>query len=331
MTIAVTYTRPGNPADVLDVTDTSAPPPPGPGQIQVHVTAFPIHPGDLAAIATLHPGHGQPIVAGIEATGIVESTGPGVSDFTLGARVTFFPHLGSWAQTVNVDASLAAAVPDALSDDVAAQMVGNPLTVLMMRRAAQGHFSTGFDGVILNNAAASSVGRLFTASTEHHRIATISIVRSGERAEQLRNRFPAVPVVSTSAPDWPDKVRDAASGRPIPIAFDPVGGAASPALLALLSPGGTLYAYGQLGTGNISIHASAILNEEKSIRGISIVRWLATVSTEQRTSDLASAVLLAQHAGQHFDMAAAYPINQIREAVRAVTAPGKTGTILVKP
>jgi len=38
--------------------------------------------------------------------------------------------------------------------------------------------------VVLNNAAASSVGRLFTGIAEHHRIATISVVRSEQRAQQ---------------------------------------------------------------------------------------------------------------------------------------------------
>ena len=82
----------------------------------------------------------------------------------------------------------------------------NPVTVLMLRRAAQQHFSVGFDGVVLNNAAASAVGRLFTAGAHHHQIVTISIVRNEARAEQLRDRFPEVPVVSTDSPDWTARV-----------------------------------------------------------------------------------------------------------------------------
>ena len=90
----------------------------------------------------------------------------------------------------------------------------NPITVLMLRRAAQHHPSVGFDGVILNNGAALSVGRLFTAGAAHHRIATIGIVRSAARAEELSRRFPDVPVVSTHSADWSERVRDAAGGDP---------------------------------------------------------------------------------------------------------------------
>ncbi len=44
-------------------------------------------------------------------------------------------------------------VPDSVTDGVAAQMLVNPLTVLMLRREAEKHFTTGYDGVVLNNAA----------------------------------------------------------------------------------------------------------------------------------------------------------------------------------
>lgn len=329
MTIAVTYSRHGLPTDILDVTDVGTPPPPGPGQLQVQVTAFPIHPGDLALIAAV-PATGSPAPVGSEATGVVSDIGPGVTGFVPGTRVSFFPHLGAWADVVNVDASVTVAVPDTLSDEAAAQMVCNPLTVVMLRRAAQTHFSVGFNGAVLNNAASSSVGKLFTAVAERHRIATISIVRSDERAGQLRQRFPTVPVVSTSARNWQDQIRDAAAGRPIPVALDPVGGAGTADLLSLLAPGGTVFVYGALADTDIAVHATDVLFAEKAIRGLAITRWMERVSLEQRASDLASAVSIASELAEYVDTAAVFPIDQVRDAVRAVTAPGKVGTVIVK-
>src|ERR1700756_1325315 len=211
MSLAVTYRRSGDPTEVLEVTDIGNPGPPGLGQLQVHVSAFPIHPGDLMAIsATQTPG--RELIAGVEATG-------GVTGVTPGARVTFFPHPGAWRQVVNVDAAIAIPVPDSVPEEAAAQMLCNPITALMLRRAAQQHFGVGFDGVVLNNAAGSAVGRLFTAIAEHHRIATVSIVRSEQRARQLRDRFPTVPVVSTADPGWVEHLHRAADGRPIPVAL----------------------------------------------------------------------------------------------------------------
>jgi NADPH:quinone reductase-like Zn-dependent oxidoreductase len=328
MSLAITYRGSGDPTEVLRVTDIGEPPPPGRGQLQVRVSAFPIHPGDLMAISAVPTGRER--IAGIEATGVVTEVGAGVAGFSPGTRVTLFPHQGAWRQVVNVDTAIVVPVPDSVPDEVAAQMLCNPITALMLRRAAQQHFGVGFDAVVLNNAAASSVGRLFTAIAEDHRIATISIVRSEQRAQQLRDRFPAVPVVSTSDPGWVEQVRAAAAGRPIPVALDPVGGSTSADLLAALSPGGSLIIYGDLTQEPIPLHASAILYSALAIQGLTINRWLTAVSPEQRASDVASAVAIATGLPHHFDVAAVYPLDRIAEAVREVAQPGKVGTVVVK-
>src|SRR6202022_3745798 len=242
MGLAITYRRSGDPTEILEVTDIGEPQPPGVGQLQVQVSAFPIHPGDLLAISAPQTPVGEQI-AGIEATGVVTEVGAGVTGFSPGTRVTFFPHQGAWRQVVNVDAVIAVPVPDSVPDEVAAQMLCNPITALMLRRAAQQHFGVGFDAVVLNNAAASSVGRLFTAVAEQHQIATIGIVRSEQRANQLGDRFPAVPAFSTSDRDLGARVHAAAAGRSIPVALDPVGGAIGGDLLSTLSAGGTLIIY----------------------------------------------------------------------------------------
>ena len=329
MNLAITYRRAGDPTEVLEVTDIGEPSPPGPGQLQVHVSAFPIHPGDLMAISAAQ-APGRDLIAGIEATGVVTEVGTGVTGFSPGTRVTFFPRQGAWRQAVNVDATIAVPVPDSVPDEVAAQMLCNPITALLLRRAAQQHFGVGFDGLVLNNAAASSVGRLFTAIAEDHRIATISIVRSEQRAQQLRDRFPTVPVVSTSDPGWVEQVRTAAAGRPVPVALDPVGGAMAGELLDALSPGGTLIVYGDLSQEPIPMRAATVLFSALAVRGLTINRWLTAVSPEQRASDVASAVTIAAGRPQDFDVAAVYPLDRIADAVRDVTQPGKVGTVIVK-
>ena len=59
MSLAITYRRSGDPAEILEVTKIGEPPSPGPGQLQVQVSAFPIHPGDLMAISAMQtPGSG---------------------------------------------------------------------------------------------------------------------------------------------------------------------------------------------------------------------------------------------------------------------------------
>jgi NADPH:quinone reductase-like Zn-dependent oxidoreductase len=330
VTRAITYTTAGDPADILEAGEIPDPPTPGPGQIQIDVRAFPIHPGDLVGVRFGPPHPGERTVPGLEATGVVVATGPGVDTPAVGARVTVFPNPGSWAQRINVAADVAVPVPDSVSDDVAVQMVCNPLTALLLYRAARQHFSVGFDGIIINNAANSSVGRLFTASADHHQIATISVVRSADRARELAARYPKVPVVSTDNPDWVQQIREAADGRPIPIALDPVGGTIAGHLISLLSSGGTLITYGAMAQETIPVHASALVGGEIGIRGLTIGRWLSGVAPERRASDIASVIAIAMSLSAEFDVAGTYTLDQITDAVQHVNAPGKNGTVIVK-
>jgi NADPH:quinone reductase-like Zn-dependent oxidoreductase len=220
-------------------------------------------------------------------------------------------------------------VPASVGDDVAAQMVCNPLTAVLLYRAAQQHFSFGFDGVILNNAANSSVGRLFTVVAEDRQIGTIGVVRSADRAHELTTRYPNVPVVSTDDPDWVQSIRIIAHGRPVPVALDPVGGTVAGQLMSLLSSGGTLIAYGAMAQEHIPLHASALVGGEIGIRGLTIGRWLTGVAPERRASDVASIIAIATTHSAEFDVAGTYPLDQISAAARHVHAPGKVGTVIV--
>jgi NADPH:quinone reductase-like Zn-dependent oxidoreductase len=329
MGLGAVYREAGDPADVVKLIDVAEPRDPGPGQVLVRVTLFPIHWGDLQAIQLSSPTGW--VGAGVEATGVVEKVGPGVHHVTPGARVSVFPQPGAWAERFTADAQFVVPVPISVSDEVAAQMLVNPLTVLMLRREAGKHFTTGYDGVVLNNAAGGAVGRLVTAGFSHHRIATVSLVRRAETAQQLRERFPEVPVLVTADPDWLDAARDLIGGRTVGVALDPIGGTFSADLLSLVSPGGTVVVYGRMANEPIPIHATALLDRGLTLRGATIGRWVTTTSPEQRVSDTNTACLMAQAFSSQFDVAAIYPIAELSDAIRHATTPGKTGTVLVRP
>ena len=183
MGLCAVYTEGGDPVDVVKLLDVAEPRDPGPGQVVVRVALFPIHWGDLQAIQLSSPT--GLAGAGVEATGVVEKVGPGVHHVTPGARVSVFPQPGAWAERFTADAQFVVPVPESVADEVAAQMLVNPLTVLMLRREAEKHFTTGYDGVVLNNAAGGAVGRLVTAGFSNHQIATVSMVRRLETAQQV--------------------------------------------------------------------------------------------------------------------------------------------------
>ncbi|MGW6404502.1 alcohol dehydrogenase catalytic domain-containing protein [Streptomyces sp. NPDC055134] len=159
----VVYTRGGLPADVLTVIEEPEPEAPAHGQVLIRTTAFPVHRGDLLAVEA-YPGTApEPVPVGVEATGVVEAIGPDTRvapGVEVGGRVTVFPLPGGWSQWILADAEIVVPVPDELSDEVAAQMLTNPLTAVILRREAEHHLALGYDGYLVQAAAGSSVGRL---------------------------------------------------------------------------------------------------------------------------------------------------------------------------
>src|ERR1700688_2950051 len=77
---------------------------------------------------------------------------------------------------------------------------------------------------ILQNAAASGVGRLLTQVAVDRGVRPIRLVRSNQSAERLRSVFPGSPVYSTSESKWKEQVREALGGHKFAVAFDAVGG-----------------------------------------------------------------------------------------------------------
>ncbi|MGY0055163.1 zinc-binding dehydrogenase [Streptomyces sp. LZ34] len=329
----VVYPRGGSPADVLTVIDEPEPAVPERGQVLIRTTAFSVHPGDLQAIEAYPGKAAQPVPAGAEATGVVAAIGPETHvapGVEVGGRVTVFPQPGAWSQWIAADAEVVVAVPDELPDEVAAQLLANPLTTVMLRREAQEHLAFGYDGLLVQTAAGSSVGRLVTGVAQFHNLALVNVVRSDRGAAELRNRFPGVPVVSTEHPGWADQVREAAGGRPVSVAFDPIGGKLAESLLDLLTPGGKLVSYGLIAQEPISVRASMLLNKSLTLRGKNIGRWLSEASAARRASDVATAKQIALGLKDQFDVAATYGLGELANAVEHVVRPGKVGTILVR-
>jgi NADPH:quinone reductase-like Zn-dependent oxidoreductase len=329
----VVYERSGDPAQVVRVVETEEPLAPQRGQVLVRVTAFSVHPGDLVGIAGPFAGAaGDALVPGAEATGTVEAIGPDTTvaaGVRVGARVTAFLVAGAWQDWVLAPSDLVVAVPDAVSDAVAAQLMINPLTAIMLRRATERTGAIGYNGIAVQTAAGSSVARLVAVQLVRHPSTLINLIRSHEGAEKLKDRLPRLPVIVTSDTGWQDEVRSIANGRPITAALDAVAGELAADLLNLLAPGGSLITYGALAKEPMRIHANSLLPKGLRVQALSIGRWSASVSEQRRAWDIATALALGRDAIDHLDVAAIYRLDDVHQAIDHVGRPGKTGMVIV--
>ncbi|WP_314408718.1 alcohol dehydrogenase catalytic domain-containing protein [Streptomyces kroppenstedtii] len=328
---ALVHDEHGEAGRVLRLGERPSPAAPTAGQVRVRVLSRPVHPGDLAGVEGF-PGASRqrfatPRIPGLEGMGVVESVGGGVRDLRSGQRVAFFPVPGAWSELLTAPAELVVPVPEGVSDETAALMLVNPLTLLMLLRAVEDALH-GRTGPVVQTAAGSSVGRLVAAAALRHDIPLVNLVRGPAGAQTLRQRFPALPTISTADTDWRIQVRNATGGRSARVVLDAVGGSLTGELAGLLDDGGTLITYGQLGSGSTPLESLALTPRALTVRGVSVGRWL-TRTPEERAEDVAFAAWLAATSPELFEVAARYDLADFAQAVDHVRRPGKTGTVLL--
>ena len=323
---AVRYERYGEPSAVLSVTDVPELAPPEPGQVRIRVTTRPIHPGDLVSVRGRHPGTGdrpaQPVTPGLEGTGIVDGASSG---FSVGQRVAFFMVPGSYGEFINAPAELVVAVPEGMDEQVAANMLINNVTALLIVEEATAH---GAPAVLAQTAAGSAVARMVSAHAERRGWQMIDIVRSAAGADALKAKG-ARHVVSSADHDWKEQVRAAAGGKPIRAIVDPVGGPQVNDLLELVENGGALVATGGLAPEPAPINWVHITGRAMRIQGVTIGNWTVRRTPEERRRDMEETVALAASNPKLFEADQSFDLADVVEAVRRSESSGRTGTVML--
>ena len=152
MTRAVRIHRTGGP-DVLTIETVDAGRP-GAGEVLIRQTAVGLNFIDTYQRSGLYP-LALPATLGMEAAGVVEAVGPGVTDPGVGDRVAYPMTAGAYAGERIMPADRLVKIPDGVSDETAAAMMLKGMTVeyLLMRT-----FPVQEGQTILFHAAAGGVG-----------------------------------------------------------------------------------------------------------------------------------------------------------------------------
>jgi NADPH:quinone reductase len=193
----------------------------GSDDVFVKVITRPIHHGDIQILSGLPQGgpvvpipEGAVRIPGFEGVGTILRLGANAKAATSlseGQRVAFFPAAGAWGEYVVVRYHSLLAVPNEISDQIAAQMLINAITAFVLIRAGHNSLKTPITPpvYILQNAAASGVGRLLTQVALDRGVRPIRLVRSHQSVEKLQTVLPGPPAYSTSDSNWKEQVREA--------------------------------------------------------------------------------------------------------------------------
>lgn len=214
---------------------------PGPGEARLRQTAIGLNYIDTYHRTGLYPVPSLPHAIGMEAAGIVEEIGEGVTEVKPGDRVAYAtPPPGAYAELRLIAARKLIPLPDAVDERTAAAMMLQGMTVEYLIRRT---FRVEQGMTVLFHAAGGGVGLIACQWLEHLGATVIGTVGSDEKAALVREHGCAHPVVYTRE-DFVERVREITGGKGVPVVYDSVGKATFQGSLDCLARRGMLVAFG---------------------------------------------------------------------------------------
>ncbi|RKR38835.1 quinone oxidoreductase [Paraburkholderia sp. BL17N1] len=194
---------------------------PGPGQVRLRHEAVGLNFADTYFRSGLYPVP-LPAGMGVEAAGVVEAVGEGVTNVAAGDRVTytgFINTLGAYSTERLCPAAPLIKLPDGITCETAAAMTMRGLTSsYLMRRIYD--FKPG--NTILLHAAAGGVGLIVSQWAKLLGLTVIGTVSNEAKAEVARAHG-CEHTINYSHEDVAARVRELTDGAGVNVVFDSVG------------------------------------------------------------------------------------------------------------
>jgi NADPH:quinone reductase-like Zn-dependent oxidoreductase len=303
-------------------------PRPGPGEVLVKMYAAPVNPSDLALLTGGYLERSYPFTPGLEGSGTVVAAGKGVFPrLRLGSRVACSPKHGgdgTWAEYMRTPAMNVAPLPKQLSGEQGAMMVVNPMTAMAFMHLVK----EGKHPALVNNAAASSLGKMLIRLTSSRGIPLINIVRKDEHVNDLKE-MGAAHVLNSTSPAFKEELTALVHKLNATLFLDAVAGTQSAVLLDAAPKGSTLLCYARLSGETLEAHPHALIVEDKRIKGFQLGNWL-------QTKGLLFKLRFISNVKKHMDaelsshISRTYPLQEAGEAIARYKARMSDGKILLK-
>jgi len=316
----------GTPHEVtecVEVPDVGAP---GPGEVVVEVEAFPINPADLLTIAGAYAVRPDlPATPGAEGIGRIVAIGDGVADLAMGDRVMIIGR-NNWTQKRRLPAELVLKVPKDADVLQLAMLKVNPATALLMLKR---YVELQPGDWVIQDAANSGVGTNLIKLARTGGIHTVNVVRREALVEPLKAI--GADVVVVDGPDLAERVKSATGSAPVKLAIDAVGGETVMRLADCLTEGGTVVNYGLLSGQPCQIRADQTIFKGITLTGF----WLQKALNDMPRAEIATLygdLVRRITAGElRVEVAATYPIEEIKAALDHAGREARGGKILVTP
>lgn len=233
---------------------------PGPGEVRLRHTAVGVNFIDTYHRSGVYP---LPLPSGLgqEAAGVVEAVGEGVSHVRVGDRVAYAGGpLGAYTTSRLIPAHVLVRLPDAITDEAAACMMLQGMTVEYLIRRT---YPVKPGQTVLWHAGAGGVGQIAVQWLTALGVTVIATVGSEAKAELVR-KLGAAHVINYSMEDVAARVHEITHGAGVPVVFDSVGKSTFEASLNSLSPRGMFVSFGNA-SGTVPAFEPLLLTQKGSL------------------------------------------------------------------
>src|SRR5262245_60159956 len=325
---ALVLDRHGDPGEVLQLRDVNSAEP-GFRQVRVRMLAAPINPSDLL---TIEGRYGRlpklPATPGYEGVGVVEAAGGGLlAKLRKGKRVALINAKGgTWQESCVVPAKHVVPVPDNIPDEQAAMFFVNPVTAVAMVRYV---LKVPPGAWLLQTAAGSALGKMVIRLGKLYGFKTINVVRRSEQAEELKQYGGDICLSESDGP-VEDRVKQLTEAKGVAFVLDPVGGKTGAAAVCCLGLPGRALLYGLRSDQPIEADPRLMITYSTRIDGFWLSDWMPRQGILTMLGVFKLVKRLMSEGTFKIDVAATYPMDQIRDAAKHVQSNARGGKVLLR-
>lgn len=306
---------------------------PGPGQVRMRIEAFAVNWGDMDLMEDRYSYSFSsfPARIGMEAAGIVDAIGPGVSGIEVGARYSTLPHFydnrGASAESLVVDARFVTPAPKGLTAVESASVWMQYMTayypVVELSKAAPGR-------IFLVTAATSTAGTAALELGRMHGATMIGTTRDGSNREYLEQAGADHVIVTGERNETlAEELLELTDGHGIDAAFDPIGRGLMPEYVGALAKNSRIYFYGMLDGGFPEIPYHALFQSNALFQAYSVFNYLEDDAACARGIAWLNEALAAGQLKPSIDRA--FPFEHYPDACRYVRQPRQShGKVVVE-
>lgn len=324
MSKAVRIRQTGGP-EVLELADVEVGQP-GPGEVRIRHHAVGLNFIDVYHRTGLYPLQ-MPATIGMEAAGVVEAVGEGVTHLEPGDRAAYASQPpGAYCEVRVMPAKCVCKLPDAISFETGAAMMLKGLTAqyLLKRTQPQGGLKEG--DFVLFHAAAGGVGLIACQWARAMGLQLIGTAGSDEKCALARS-YGAAHAVNYNKEDFLARVKEITNGRGVKVVYDSVGKDTWDKSLDCLAPFGLMASFGNA-SGPVAPFAPGILAAKGSLY-VTRQTLFTHIATREATQAMADDLFGAVTSGQvRIRIDQRYPLEQAQQAHRDLEARKTTGSTI---